>query len=271
MSDLIYYPGFSLRNETWAKFALLYIDRLKPIVPKHLALDTNANVLYNDLTNIVRGETTLVSPYPVRERDADRASRRAIKLLDLYFSYPELLTRAMYGADFAGDRILDSWRNPQNCDTVLFRAKYIAAIAAFWSFCRDNKIGVLCDEGMKIPRQLSNIYMSMLADVISNNTKTEMITDDSMCNNILLYSEELVQHANDEAVEIAQFEINYALPSDLEAIPLSRVIAIRNDKDFNTMRQAFSDCVRRFIKCREGCGNCKEICSDRGKTSSFHR
>lgn len=33
MKDMIYYPGFETRNENWLKFALLYFDVLRPIIP----------------------------------------------------------------------------------------------------------------------------------------------------------------------------------------------------------------------------------------------
>jgi hypothetical protein len=31
--ELIYYPGFEVQNPDWLKLALLYIDRLDPIIP----------------------------------------------------------------------------------------------------------------------------------------------------------------------------------------------------------------------------------------------
>ena len=32
MKGMIYYPGFEVKDETWLKFALLYLDRIRPIV-----------------------------------------------------------------------------------------------------------------------------------------------------------------------------------------------------------------------------------------------
>ena len=34
MEELIYYPGFEVSNEDWLKFALLYLDKLNPIIPE---------------------------------------------------------------------------------------------------------------------------------------------------------------------------------------------------------------------------------------------
>lgn len=33
MKKVIYYPGFKAEDINWLKFALLYIDVLKPIIP----------------------------------------------------------------------------------------------------------------------------------------------------------------------------------------------------------------------------------------------
>lgn len=33
MKELLYYPGFEIKNETWLKFALLYLDHISPIIP----------------------------------------------------------------------------------------------------------------------------------------------------------------------------------------------------------------------------------------------
>lgn len=33
MRDMIYFPGFEVKNENWLKFALLYFDTLRPIIP----------------------------------------------------------------------------------------------------------------------------------------------------------------------------------------------------------------------------------------------
>ena len=33
MKDLIFYPGFEFSDTTWVKFALLYINKLNPIIP----------------------------------------------------------------------------------------------------------------------------------------------------------------------------------------------------------------------------------------------
>src|SRR5436853_588756 len=34
MQEFIYYPGFEVRDVNWLKFALLYLDKLDPIIPE---------------------------------------------------------------------------------------------------------------------------------------------------------------------------------------------------------------------------------------------
>jgi len=33
MQKLLYYPNFEMKNENFLKFALLYIDEIRPIIP----------------------------------------------------------------------------------------------------------------------------------------------------------------------------------------------------------------------------------------------
>ena len=33
MKEMIYYPGFEVEDKSWLKFALLYFDVLRPIIP----------------------------------------------------------------------------------------------------------------------------------------------------------------------------------------------------------------------------------------------
>ena len=33
MNNSIYYPNFEIENENWLKFALLYVDTFRPIIP----------------------------------------------------------------------------------------------------------------------------------------------------------------------------------------------------------------------------------------------
>ena len=36
MKSMVYYPGFEVQNEKWLKFALLYFEELRPIIPDML-------------------------------------------------------------------------------------------------------------------------------------------------------------------------------------------------------------------------------------------
>lgn len=60
MKGLIYYPGFEVKDETWLKFALLYLDLIRLIIPYTIAPEEQ----YISGTFLrIMGETDLVRPY----------------------------------------------------------------------------------------------------------------------------------------------------------------------------------------------------------------
>ena len=60
MKDMIYYPGFETRDENWLKFALLYFDTLRPIIPYTIYSEKR---YLSDTFQYVMGETDLIKPY----------------------------------------------------------------------------------------------------------------------------------------------------------------------------------------------------------------
>jgi hypothetical protein len=61
MQRMVYYPGFEVANSTWLKFALLYINTLRPIIPPNG---------YNYLSNqhrMLKEETDLIVPLCARQ------------------------------------------------------------------------------------------------------------------------------------------------------------------------------------------------------------
>lgn len=60
MKDMIYYPGFEVRDKTWLKFALLYFDCLRPIIPTTIAPERD---YISDSFCIIMDETDLIQPY----------------------------------------------------------------------------------------------------------------------------------------------------------------------------------------------------------------
>lgn len=60
MKSIIYYPGFEVQNEKWLKFALLYFEELRPIIPDMLISENR----YLSQTAIkIMQDTNLIRPY----------------------------------------------------------------------------------------------------------------------------------------------------------------------------------------------------------------
>ena len=55
-----YYPGFEAQDINWLKFALLYLDELRPIVPM---IPYNRETYLSTHTIQIIEETNLIRPY----------------------------------------------------------------------------------------------------------------------------------------------------------------------------------------------------------------
>ena len=76
MHKLLYYPDFEIQDQNFLKFALLYIDEIKPIIPK-CARET----LSDSMRNILKS-TDLINPYAPNYESGYVASLTAIKYLE---------------------------------------------------------------------------------------------------------------------------------------------------------------------------------------------
>ncbi|MBT3202526.1 MAG: hypothetical protein HN350_21715 [Phycisphaerales bacterium] len=87
MQRMVYYPGFEVANSTWLKFALLYINTLRPIIPPNG---------YNYLSNqhrMLKEETDLIVPLDPNLREASRATKDAILVIEKVLENPRLYPR----------------------------------------------------------------------------------------------------------------------------------------------------------------------------------
>ncbi len=51
MTPLVYYPGFEPADENWLKFALLYLERVTPIIPESADIWLSDDFRYASLFN----------------------------------------------------------------------------------------------------------------------------------------------------------------------------------------------------------------------------
>ena len=76
MHRLLYYPNFEIQDENFLKFALLYIDEIRPIIPRGVE-----SSLSGSMKDIIKS-TDLIKPYAPDYTQGDLASEAAIKHLE---------------------------------------------------------------------------------------------------------------------------------------------------------------------------------------------
>lgn len=231
MRDMIYFPGFEVKNENWLKFALLYFDTLRPIIPYTFYAEER---YLSDTFQYVMGETDLIRPYRPDYDEGFCASILACEEFEKFLSHPEI-----YGAYFYGSKsgsLIQKWRNLDYQDCTLFSGKYSQE---FFDFCTDNKIATPCQEGIRISNDLAFVYMSLLADVISKQHEYEMITDVQKYSQYLINKDLEASKENQNRIKVAKNNIEFSLPANISCIPLERFVQLRKDCSFNATRKAY--------------------------------
>ena len=243
MRDMIYFPGFEVRNESWLKFALLYFDTLRPIFP-----DTwhPCELYLSDAFRNVMDETDLIRPYYSAPDENHRAAVLACEEFEKFLSRPQLY-RPYFREGLPGGRI-ELWSEPAFQDSTLFEGKYSPA---FFAFCIEHHLATPCTEGIRISSDLAFVYMSLLANVISRQNGYEMITDAAKYSRYLNDRELALCGAGDLAFETAKSSIELALSADLRSIPLERFVQLRKDRSFSAARQAYLAQIEKMIARQE--------------------
>ena len=239
MKNFIYYPGFEVRDPDWLKFALLYIEKLNPIIP--FSGDDYLSELHHKLENYA----DLINIYRPDYSEGERATFEAIDQVEKILKNPE-----RYGTIFNKPNILDFWRNPVQQKYTLFGEKY----ANPWEkFCLKNKLAKSSPEGMLIHKDLGLIYMTLLAQSIAdkNPAKGSPITDYP---NLDKYS--IFTHSADRSTEgilnAAQSTIRLKLPLNLKELPIDKIIQHRNRPKFLERLAAFHTALDNFFEDLEG-------------------
>lgn len=243
MKDMIYYPGFETRDENWLKFALLYFDTLRPIIPYTFY---SQKKYLSDTFRYVMEEADLISPYQPEYEEGVCASILACEEFEKFLLRPE-----RYGAYFYGSKSgahIEKWKNQNYQDCTLFSGKYSKT---FFDFCIKNNIATPCQEGIRISNDLAFVYMSILADIISKRHEYEMITDVQKYSRYLINRDLTVSTENQKRIKVSQNNIAFSLPANLEHIPLERFVQLRKDRSFNTARKAYMSQIEQLIAHQE--------------------
>src|ERR1700733_9590563 len=113
MEPLIYYPTFEPPTERWLKYALLYFEEFRPIIPEaklHLVSNTFRNV---------RENSDLINPYSPDQAVGYRASVKAIEEAE------KMLSKNYQRSFLFGKHSLEThWQNPLNFTFKIYSGKF---------------------------------------------------------------------------------------------------------------------------------------------------
>lgn len=236
MNKLIYYPSFEVYDNNWLKFALLYIEELKPIIP------WSGEKYLSDFHKKLYNETDLIKPYIPEYDESQEATFIATEEIEKIFRNPE-----NYSSIFRVNNVIQKWKNRALFDFVLFGEKYSYDLERF---CIKNGIGERCDDGVIIPKELGMIYMTILAQVIADKNSISPITDRSGLDKYSIFIRQENRCTNG-IITVAQDTLECKLPSNLHKIPLDDIIRFRNKRGFKKKLNAFHSELEKYYKSKE--------------------
>ena len=243
MRSMIYYPGFELENETWLKFALLYFEELRPIIPPMVTKREN----YLSPTAIkIMESTNLIRPYQPEYAEGCCASIIACEQFERYLANPKRYTD--FFSRYSNTDLIRKWTSPDNQNCKLYEGKFSTT---FYDYCVEHHLARPFEQGIYISKDLAFVYMSLLADIISKNQEYEMFTDIGRYDTLLLYNDRATKPSQRTYYQKARTEIEFAIPTQINNIPLDTIIALRKDRSFDSGRRAFVFEFENYMRLRQ--------------------
>jgi len=231
MEELIYYPGFEVRRIDWLKFALLYIDKLDPIIPP--SGDSYLSSFYKHLIN----ETDLINIHRPDYKEGATATLDALEYIEKILEAPNRYS------SFFGINMMERWKKITNQTYIIFNEKYTKQ----WEdFCRDHNLGVQCDQGIRVHKQLAMVYMTLLAQVIADSRAVSPITDNPSLDRFYITSRRPTNNLQ-KKMSLARGILQLRLPANLSHIDINSIISLRNKPQFKQNLKAFNQELNRFL------------------------
>jgi hypothetical protein len=236
MKKLIYYPGFEAEDINWLKFAMLYIDVLKPIIPY------SGDSFLSDTFRQIRSETDLFQIHRPGYEEGMRASNDALEVVERILEHPER---------FAPLRFLTNastrWKKPQTHTYTVFEDKYTDSWEAF---CLQNKLASKTLNGIKVSTDLGYIYMALLAQAIADSRGISVITDKPRFDLLSILSRK-VDPPTSEKIELARSVLELKLPANLKNIDIDEIIKQRRKDGYKDRLKAFHTELDKFYDSME--------------------
>jgi hypothetical protein len=230
MKRLIYYPGFEVKDINWLKFALLYLDKLEPIIP--WSGDDYLSTLFSRLSN----DTDLIQIHRPQDEEGERASYDALEIIEKILEHPE---RFMYMRSISR---ISRWKNPLNHTYTLFQDKYTYP----WEdFCESNKLATKTKEGIKMSGELAYIYMALLAQAVADSKELSPITDKPRLDLLSVLSRRVVAPTS-KRINLAKSVLELKLPANITHINIDEIIKFRNKRGYKERLSAFHEEIENF-------------------------
>jgi hypothetical protein len=236
MEEAIYYPGFEIGDENWLKFALLYVDKLFPIIPPE------ADHHLSDAYRRLRNETDLICPHRPDYTEGQAATLDAISEIETISRHPQ-----NYAGIFSSPDITQNWRSKENWQYTLFEQKFTPA---WMDYCVREGFGKRIPEGLVLDRSLGLLYMSILAQAVSESRELPSLTDNAEMDKISIVTRG-AKPVTPKSIRVGKGLIELRLPANLSGIPLEKIIKHRATGGFKTKLHAFHKELGQYIKAVE--------------------
>lgn len=242
---MLYYPGFEVKDINWLKFALLYLDDLRPIIPM---IPYSREHYLDSLTLKIMDSTDLIREYRPDYEEGNIASLKAMEYFDNYLKNPVIYARQFSSSYRGADLLIDKWQNKSQQNYTLYNGKFSDD---FYHYCIHEEIAHRCKEGIKINEDLAFVYMSFLAEVISEANQIEAITDISKYNRIILKNNSMLSKTASKELKYAKNNIDLYLPNDISKISINVFISLRSSREFGQLRIAYTNEIKNLIEAKE--------------------
>ena len=242
MNSVLYYPGFEIKDENWLKFALLYVRRLRPIIP------TSGDRTLSDLTQYINEETDLFDFYRPSFEDSFRASDVAFDVMERIINNPQRYFRI-----FNTIKSIDYFKDKATHRFLLYNEK---ATYDFNRYCLRNGLATEARNGILLNPHLGNLYMTILANTIAEANNIQCITDVPTMDtyNIITRqsSTRSIKKNYYDAYEQKEYRIVKSiiesyLPENLSGIDLNTLIDFRNTSGFGEKLESFHREVDNYL------------------------
>lgn len=229
MKDFLYYPGFEIEDEDWLKFALLYMDNVKTIVPEYADVPEGLN------TKFIKQNTDLLEEYNPKYIEGEKSTKEAIEILKKISS----VNSHKYGF-----KNIDLWRDEAFHISELYSGKYTQD---FEHYCIDEGIASKTGNGILIPQELSLAYMSIFAHNIGDRNNMSIITDSKDQERLSLLNDNTWKYNPDlEQLKTLKKIVNINIPAHLKDVTFHDIVKLRETEDFQNKLQSFNKALNNF-------------------------